>query len=59
RFVDETGKKWTMTSKTIFSMHLPLPSEKGITEIFEQVAVFDLEGMQGDGISEYLISTRK
>ncbi|TFG05635.1 MAG: hypothetical protein EU536_01220 [Promethearchaeota archaeon] len=59
KFTDEIGKKWTMESKTIFSMHLPLPSEKGLTEIFEQVALFTLDGAEGDGISEYLISTRK
>ncbi|NVM31096.1 MAG: hypothetical protein HWN65_19800 [Candidatus Helarchaeota archaeon] len=56
---DENGKEITVVSKTIFSVHLPLPSEKGITEIFEQVAVFTCEGKEGDGISEYLISTRR
>ncbi|NVM52298.1 MAG: hypothetical protein HWN66_01260 [Candidatus Helarchaeota archaeon] len=55
---DENGKTMKIVSNTIFSMHLPLPSEKGITEIFEQVAVFTWEGKEGDGISEYLISTR-
>ena len=56
---DETGKTFTIVSNTIFSVHLPLPSEKGFTEIFEQVAVFTMEGKEGEGISEYLISTRK
>ena len=31
----------------------------GFTEIFEQVVIFTCEGKEGDGISEYLISTRK
>ena len=55
---DENGKTITLDSKTIFSMHLPLPTEKGITEIFEQVVIYTCEGEEGDGISEYLISTR-
>lgn len=56
---DNQGNKRTIESKTIFSMHLPLPSRQGITEIFEQVATFAWKGKEGDGISEYLISTRK
>jgi hypothetical protein len=56
---DKEGQRRTIESKTIFSMHLPLPSRHGITEIFEQVATFDWDGKEGDGISEYLISTRK
>ena len=55
---DEKGKKRTIESKTIFSQYMPLPSPKGLTEIYEQVAIFTYEGKEGDGISEYLISTR-
>jgi len=55
---DENGTKRTIKSKTIFSQYLPLPSEKGLTEIYEQVAVFTCNGKEGDGISEYLSSTR-
>ena len=55
---DEKGKKRTIESKTIFSQYMPLPSPKGVTEIYEQVAIFTYEGKEGDGISEYLISTR-
>ncbi len=55
---DETGKKRTIESKTIFSQYMPLPSPKGLTEIYEQVVIFTYEGKEGDGISEYLISTR-
>ncbi len=55
---DENGKKRTIESKTIFSQYLPLPSEKGLTEIYEQVAVFTYNGKEGDGISEYLSTTR-
>lgn len=55
---DENGKKRTIESKTIFSQYLPLPSEKGLTEIYEQVAIFTFNGKEGDGISEYLSTTR-
>jgi len=55
---DKGGKKRTLESKTIFSKYLPLKSRTGITEIFEQVAIFTCDGKEGDGISEYLISTR-
>ncbi|MFX1450000.1 MAG: hypothetical protein ACFFCM_04095 [Promethearchaeota archaeon] len=56
---DETGNKTTLVSNTIKSIHLPLPSPKGLTEVFEQIVTFKYEGKEGDGISEYLISTRK
>ena len=55
---DENGKKRTIESKTIFSQYLPLPSEKVLTEIYEQVVIFTYDGKEGDGISEYLSSTR-
>jgi len=55
---DENGKKRTIESNTIFSQYLPLPSEKGLTEIYEQVAIFTCNAKEGDGISEYLSTTR-
>ncbi len=55
---DKNGKKRTLESKTIFSKLLVLPTKTGKTEIFEQVATFTCDGKEGDGISEYLISTR-
>jgi len=55
---DKKGNKKTLESKTISSVYLPLPSKKGLTEIFEQVVIFTCDGKEGDGISEYLISTR-
>ncbi len=55
---DRQGNEITIKSKTIFSIYLPLPSRSGKTEIYEQVAIFDWDGKQGDGISEYLMSTR-
>ncbi|TFG27869.1 MAG: hypothetical protein EU532_06550 [Promethearchaeota archaeon] len=55
---DKKGNKRTLESKTIYSKYLPLKSRTGITEIFEQVAVFTCDGKEGNGISEYLISTR-
>ncbi len=56
--VDAHGKIRKVTSNTIFSLHMPLPATNGLTEIFEQVVTFEYEGKEGDGISEYLISTR-
>ncbi len=55
---DKKGNKRTIESKSIHFMYLTLPTRTGKTEIFEQVAVFTCEGKEGDGISEYLISTR-
>ncbi|MFX0133770.1 MAG: hypothetical protein ACFFDN_09005 [Candidatus Hodarchaeota archaeon] len=56
---DEKGNKTTVVSNTIQSIHLPLPSPRGKTEVFEQIVTFKCEGNEGDGISEYLISTRE
>ncbi len=58
RFTDRQGNTRILLSKTRFSMRLPLQSEKGLTEIFEQVADFSCEGKKGVGISEYLMSKR-
>jgi hypothetical protein len=58
KLTDRQGIEITIKSKTIFSMYLPLPSRSGKTEIYEQVAIFDWDGKEGDGISEYLMSTR-
>jgi hypothetical protein len=55
---DKNGNKKTLESKTISSVYLPLPSPKGLTEIFEQIAIFTCEDKKGNGISEYLISNR-
>jgi len=56
---DKEGNKIVLKSKTIFSVYLPLPSRRGVTEVYEQVAIFTCDGKEGDGISEYLISTRE
>ena len=56
---DENGNKTTIISKTIKSLHLPIAAPRKITEVFEQVAIFTIDGKEGDGISEYLISTQK
>ena len=55
---DKEGNDIVVESATIYSIYLPLPSEMGKTEIFEQIAIFKCEGKEGIGISEYLISTR-
>ncbi|MHA1649560.1 MAG: DUF7064 domain-containing protein [Candidatus Helarchaeota archaeon] len=56
---DSEGSTLKVISKTRHSIHLPMPTKFGITEVFEQIADFEIEGMKGEGISEYLISTRK
>ncbi|MHA1264390.1 MAG: DUF7064 domain-containing protein [Candidatus Helarchaeota archaeon] len=55
---DENQEVFTVISKTRFSIHLPQPTKFGITEVFEQIADFTLGEQKGEGISEYLISTR-
>ena len=55
---DKAGNEIIIKSETIFSVYLPLPSRSGITEVFEQMVIFTYEGKEGDGISEYMISTR-
>jgi hypothetical protein len=55
---DKNGISRTLQSKMIFNLRLPLPSERGFTEIFEQIVIYTCEGKEGDGISEYLFSKR-
>lgn len=57
--IDKNGKKRILESNTIQSIYLPLPSKEGLTEIYEQIATFKIDGKEGNGIAEYLISTRK
>jgi len=52
------GNEILLNSETFFSVYLTFPSRSGITEIFEQMVIFTCEGKEGDGISEYMISTR-
>ncbi|NVM52469.1 MAG: hypothetical protein HWN66_02115 [Candidatus Helarchaeota archaeon] len=56
---DENGNKHTIISHTIFTLHFPVPVKEGFTEVFEQITTFKFEGKEGDGIAEYLISTRQ
>lgn len=56
---DQDNKVIKVVSKTRFSIHLPQPTKFGVTEVFEQIADFDLNGAKAEGIAEYLISTRK
>ncbi|HUX98225.1 MAG TPA: hypothetical protein VMV49_01610 [Candidatus Deferrimicrobium sp.] len=56
---DQDDKTFSVISKTRYSIHLPQPTKFGVTEVFEQIADFEYEGIKGEGISEYLISTRK
>ncbi|MHA1278943.1 MAG: DUF7064 domain-containing protein [Candidatus Helarchaeota archaeon] len=56
---DSEKNTYKVVSKTRYSIHLPQPTKFGITEVFEQIADFEADGQKGEGISEYLISTRK
>ena len=56
---DQDDQITKVVSKTRHSIHLPQPTKFGVTEVFEQIVDFSLDGMKGEGISEYLISTRK
>jgi hypothetical protein len=55
---DQDGKVITVISSTRHSIHLPQPTQFGVTEVFEQIADFEMGSKKGEGISEYLISTR-
>ncbi len=55
---DENGTKHSIISNTIFTLHMPVPVKEGFTEVYEQITTFKFEGKEGDGITEYLISTR-
>ncbi len=50
--------EYNLTSTTITAIRLVRPTEKGITEIYEQVVKFNLEGEKGIGISEYMSSAK-
>ncbi|MBD3229321.1 MAG: hypothetical protein GF329_14145 [Candidatus Lokiarchaeota archaeon] len=59
---DENGKERSVVSRTIKSLHFPVPGvtkKGGFTEIYEQISVFEYDDKEGDGISEHMISTRK
>lgn len=58
KITDQDGKMIEVVSSTRRSIHLPQPTKFGITEIFEQIADFKMGTKKGEGISEYLISTR-
>jgi hypothetical protein len=55
---DQDGKTLEVVSNTRHSIHLPQPTKFGVTEIFEQIADFKMGTKKGEGISEYLMSTR-
>ena len=55
---DQDGTTVKVVSNTRKSIYLPQPTKFGVTEVFEQVVDFNLNDMKGEGISEYLISTR-
>ncbi|MHA1377192.1 MAG: DUF7064 domain-containing protein [Candidatus Helarchaeota archaeon] len=56
---DEKGRKRTIESETIQSIYLPLPSSEGFAEIFEQIVRFKVDGKNGAGVAEYLLSNTK
>jgi hypothetical protein len=58
KIIDQDGKTIEVVSSTRRSIHLPQPTKFGVTEVFEQIADFKMGTKKGEGISEYLISTR-
>ncbi|MHA1314152.1 MAG: DUF7064 domain-containing protein [Candidatus Helarchaeota archaeon] len=53
------NRQVTLTSHTWKSLYLKRPSERGLTEIYEQIVNFEMDGKKGTGISEYMSSTKK
>ncbi|NHI93781.1 MAG: hypothetical protein EAX96_14940 [Candidatus Lokiarchaeota archaeon] len=59
KFTIQTEEEtFIVVSKTYKSLNLQRPSEKGITEIFEQIVEFEMDGKKGTGISEYMMSVK-
>ena len=52
------NEEFDLISTTETSIRLIRPTEKGVTEIFEQIVKFDLKGEEGFGISEYMSSVK-
>ena len=52
-------RKYTIISDTWKSLYIQRPTERGLTEIHEQIVQFEMDGKKGYGISEYMISTPK
>ena len=57
--VTTPSRQFTIISNTWKSIYMARPTERGITEVYEQIVHFDLEGKKGVGISEYMSSTKK
>ncbi len=51
-------KELEIVSNTSISFYIHRPTEKGITEVYEQIVNFEMAGKKGVGISEYMKSTR-
>ena len=45
-------------SNTSKSIYIKRPTERGLTEVYEQIVNFEMEGKKGYGISEYMKSNR-
>ncbi|MHA1798735.1 MAG: DUF7064 domain-containing protein [Candidatus Helarchaeota archaeon] len=52
-------RQFEIVSKTWKSLYIQRPSERGLTEIHEQIVKFEMDGKSGYGISEYMSSTPK
>lgn len=53
------NRQFTVVSNTWKSTRLALPSEKGVTEVYEQIVEWEMDGKKGTGISEYMTSIKK
>ena len=53
------NRKFTITSKAWKSIYITRETERGKTEVHEQIAHFEMDGKEGCGISEYMSSKKK
>ena len=50
-------RQFIIKSNTCKSLYIQRPTERGLTEVYEQIVEFEMEGKKGYGISEYMKST--
>ncbi|NHI91680.1 MAG: hypothetical protein EAX96_04190 [Candidatus Lokiarchaeota archaeon] len=58
-FVTTPTRKITIVSTTWKSIYITRQTDRGLTEVHEQIVYFEMDGKKGYGISEYMSSTKK
>ena len=51
-------RKFIIVTNPQKSLYIQRPTERGLTEVHEQIVKFEMDGKKGYGISEYMKSTR-